>query len=437
MTGPLLLEQAKYFFNQLYSSGDKFKASAGFQWRFCKRFGIKSLAIFGEKNSSDKTSADEFIKSFRNLTQGYSEDQLFNADETGLYFRMLPKRTLVSIHNEPFGTKKARERVTINACANASGSIKLPLLMIGKSKKPRCFKNIDQETLPLIYRHQKNAWINVYIYEEWFHKFFIPEVRKRLAELGQEQKAILFLDNYSAHPSEDTLVSDDGKIVAKFFPANVTALIQPMDQGVLEKLKRIYRKGILRNLLNEGNNLIKFLKQINLLEVVNNIADAWDQVDSKSLRASWNKLLKNINSSPANSPGFEDFVNDFSAMNIDVSEDDMVAWFNEDGPGYEHLHDQGIVDLVINPHADGSDDENDDCVMAEEIPSSSQPSVSDADAYQHLDGALTWLRSLPDATPGSVATLVQLRKLAAQWRDASLVQSKISSFFRIQQNPTQ
>ena len=75
--------------------------------------------------------------------------------------------------------------------------------------------------------------------------------------------------------------------------------------------------------------------------------------------------------------------------------------------------------------------------MAEEIPSSSQPSVSDADAYQHLDGALTWLRSLPDATPGSVATLVQLREIAAQRRDASLVQSKISSFFSIQKNPTQ
>ena len=381
VTGPLLLEQAKFFFSQIYPSEGEFKASTGFQWRFCKRFGINSLAIFGEKNSSDKAAANEFVEKFKLITKGYSEDQLFNADETGLYFRMLPQRTLASIHNEPFGTKKARERVTINACSNASGSIKLPLLMIGKSKKPRCFKNIDQKTLPVVYRHQKNAWVNVQIYEEWFQECFVPEVRKRLADLGQEQKAILFLDNCSAHPPEDILVSDDGKIVSKFFPANVTALIQPMDQSVLEKVKRNYRKRILRKLLQKGDDLIKHLKQIDLLEVVNNIADAWDHVDSSTLRASWNKLLPNVNDSSAHTPGFKDFVDDFNELHIEVSEDDVAAWFNEDGPGYEHLHDQGIVDLIINPPA--ADDSDDECVLAEE----DNPSTSHSS--EHLK---TWQR---------------------------------------------
>jgi len=38
-----------------------------------------------------------------------------------------------------------------------------------------------------------------------------------------------------------------------FFPPNVTSLIQPMDQGVIKKFKRIYRKQMLRRLLlNEG-----------------------------------------------------------------------------------------------------------------------------------------------------------------------------------------
>jgi len=58
----------------------------------------------------------------------------------------------------------------------------------------------------------------------------------KLKELGQEEKAILFLDNCAAHPSEEELMSDDGKIMAKFLPPNVTALIQPMDQGVLESI---------------------------------------------------------------------------------------------------------------------------------------------------------------------------------------------------------
>jgi len=45
-----------------------------------------------------------------------------------------------------------------------------------------------------------------------------------------------------------------------FFPTNTTAIIEPMDQGIIEKLKRIYRKQILRRLLltdSEKNVSIK------------------------------------------------------------------------------------------------------------------------------------------------------------------------------------
>lgn len=37
------------------------------------------------------------------------------------------------------GRKKSKERVTINACVNTSGTIKLPLQLIGKANRPRCF----------------------------------------------------------------------------------------------------------------------------------------------------------------------------------------------------------------------------------------------------------------------------------------------------------
>ena len=72
------------------------------------------------------------------------------------------------------------------------------------------------------------------LFREWFHNSFVPYVREKLTELGQECKAVLVLDNCSAHPDQTELVSDDGKIIAKFLPPNVTSLIQPMDQGVIE-----------------------------------------------------------------------------------------------------------------------------------------------------------------------------------------------------------
>lgn len=41
------------------------------------------------------------------------------------------------------------DRVTLNVCSNASGSMKLPVHVIGKAKKPGCFKgtNMDLSTV--------------------------------------------------------------------------------------------------------------------------------------------------------------------------------------------------------------------------------------------------------------------------------------------------
>ena len=54
VTGPILLEKASAFYNLLYPDATKsFSGSTGFQWRFCNCFGIRNLAITGEKLSAD------------------------------------------------------------------------------------------------------------------------------------------------------------------------------------------------------------------------------------------------------------------------------------------------------------------------------------------------------------------------------------------------
>ena len=53
-----------------------FVTSSGFQWRFCRRFGIKHLAIFGEKLASNKDTAAEFIFDFSSVTEMFDFDQI-------------------------------------------------------------------------------------------------------------------------------------------------------------------------------------------------------------------------------------------------------------------------------------------------------------------------------------------------------------------------
>ena len=138
--------------------------------------------------------------------------------------------------------KKNKERITVNACANASGTIKLPLQLIGKAKRPKkCFQRVKMDLLPVQYFARKNAWMNTDIFLEWFQDSFVPYVHKELTSLGLENKAVLVLDNSPANPDAEYLVNDDGKITALYLPSNVTSLIQPMDQGVLVTLKRHYK----------------------------------------------------------------------------------------------------------------------------------------------------------------------------------------------------
>ena len=80
---------------------------------------------------------------------------MFNCDETGLNWCQLPEKTLVSgQEKEAKGFKKSKDKVTLMACANASGSIAMPIMFIHKSANPRCFKNLKKEDLPVHYYSQ-------------------------------------------------------------------------------------------------------------------------------------------------------------------------------------------------------------------------------------------------------------------------------------------
>ena len=70
---------------------------------------------------------------------------------------------------------------------------KLKPLVIGQSRKPRCFRNIDQHILPVIYRNNKKAWMTSKIYEDYLQT--LDNKMRR-----QKRHIILFVDNAPSHP---------------------------------------------------------------------------------------------------------------------------------------------------------------------------------------------------------------------------------------------
>ena len=121
-------------------------------------------------------------------------EQLYNCDETGLCYRALPTKTIAGrCERSAPGMKKQKDRVTLMSCSNSTGTHKLPLMFVGESLNPRCFKHINKASLPVKYYAQKNAWVDANIFTDWFEKHFVPSVKKLLTEKGLPIKALLLL----------------------------------------------------------------------------------------------------------------------------------------------------------------------------------------------------------------------------------------------------
>ena len=97
--------------------------------------------IHGETHIYNFDSVVEWRNSILPSILGkFSLNDIFNCDETGLFFKKLPSRTYEKKEASPLGTKIINERISILLYANASGTEKLTPLVIGKYLKPRCFR---------------------------------------------------------------------------------------------------------------------------------------------------------------------------------------------------------------------------------------------------------------------------------------------------------
>ncbi|CAI5670507.1 unnamed protein product [Oreochromis niloticus] len=230
-------------------SSPEFGASHGWFDRFKKRTGIHSVVRHSEAASSDHKAAEEFVKKFEELInhEGYTPQQVFNCDETGLFRKKMPRRTYITAEELKMpGHKPMKDRLTLALCANASGDCKVKPLLVYHSENPRAFKKhkILKERLEVMGRSNPKAWVTRQFFVEWVNLAFGPADKKFLEENDCSMKFLLIIDNAPAHPSglEDDILEEFSFIKVLFLPPNTTPLLQPMDQQVISNFKKVCTK---------------------------------------------------------------------------------------------------------------------------------------------------------------------------------------------------
>ena len=70
-------------------------ASNGWLESFKARHNIRFAALSGEAADVDPTVVDDWEKRLETILEGYELEDIYNADETGVFFRALPTKSLV------------------------------------------------------------------------------------------------------------------------------------------------------------------------------------------------------------------------------------------------------------------------------------------------------------------------------------------------------
>ena len=154
-------------------------------------------AICGSKESATPNDELETWKEtvlLPTLTR-YSPNDIYNGDETALFYKSLPHRTYCFDGDKPAGSAKRKDRLTLLIITNMDGSDHRKLSVIGKSKTPCCLQKkykMQVKDMAVDCYASKNAWMTGEIHHQIMTKLN--------NEMRLSNRHILYVcDNASSH----------------------------------------------------------------------------------------------------------------------------------------------------------------------------------------------------------------------------------------------
>ena len=161
----------------------EFSANLGCLEHLQKKKGIVLKNVCSEANNVLPTMTIDWLHSMLlSILEEFDLKNVCNANETGLFYHCLPKKTLSFKGQLCSGEKISKERITVLIECNSDWSEKLLLFTIIKSLKLQCFKNV--RSLPVEYTMNKNhGWQPLYsviILSMWISNFYEKNVKSYL-----------------------------------------------------------------------------------------------------------------------------------------------------------------------------------------------------------------------------------------------------------------
>ncbi|XP_056378915.1 tigger transposable element-derived protein 5 [Hyla sarda] len=431
LSGPIIQAQAEMFAKQIYGEDCTFKASHGWFWRWQKRHGISSQRIYGEPEvrPSDMDTVlvypEEQPKAPANES-GYGDEQIYNANVTGLYWKLLPDQMHeMSMAKQPRGYRRVKDRVAILLAANLTGNHKLKPLIVGKLQDPASLRCHNPDKFPATYKYCKNMQMTSNLLRQWFFEDFVPGVKRYLRRCCLQEKAVLLVNQCPGSPPEKELQTPDGSIRVLFLSKNTRSKIVSMDQGVMASFKQLYKRELLRMAVSSDSSPSDFVKSFLLKDMIYLSGQAWGMIQAVSIEKCWLYGLRAAFESGAMadtagddySKVFSDLTNLAALVYKHLTPEDIAEWVHLDDPmpamleSSEGMTPDSSGDFIKEETSDDEDD----------IEYDINPTA--AEAVQGLETALRWFET---QKPQNVAPveIAQLHSLLATAQRLQLMHSQ-------------
>ena len=118
--GPQLIEKAKQIAERLRKAN--FKGSQGWLEKWKLRHNIKQMRVCGESGDVRGETVDSWKERLPEILQGYAKENIWNMDETGVFWRALTEYGFGQKGKQCKGSKKSKQRVTVAFFVSASGT---------------------------------------------------------------------------------------------------------------------------------------------------------------------------------------------------------------------------------------------------------------------------------------------------------------------------
>ena len=261
-----------------------FKASNGFLYCMCKKNGIVSKKFQGERENCLDT--DDYVATILHpLLKTWNEDDIYNTNETTLYYKQLPGSTPTLREDTPGGSKLNKASLTLLLNTNMSSSNKRKAIVIGKSAKPQSLKRkygITPEQMQVDYYSSKKAWMNTVLFTQILTKWN-SELQKK------NWKVLLMCDQVSSH-----FIKEFSNIQIELLMVNTTSKLQPLDQGILRSMKMQYKASLACKLmlyLDEGYEKEAISKKLDIKIATDDIARVWWRMTPELIKNCFKKAL--------------------------------------------------------------------------------------------------------------------------------------------------